>query len=64
MEKIPIRDKYLLTLGEAAEYFNININKLREMTSDTNCDYILLNGTKKLIKKDRLEKYLDSQYII
>ena len=32
--EVPISDKALLTLEEAAEYFNIGMNKLRELTCD------------------------------
>ena len=31
-EKVPIADKALLTVDEAAEYFNIGKNKIRELT--------------------------------
>ena len=33
--EVPIWEKYCLTLDEAAAYFGIGINKLREMTDDS-----------------------------
>ena len=63
-EKISICDKAYLTLEEASEYFNIGINKLREMTNDKNCPYVIWNGTKRLIKRKKLEAYLDGVFII
>ena len=32
--EVPIWEKYCLTLDEAAAYFGIGINKLREMTDE------------------------------
>ena len=63
-EKLSICDKAYLTLEEAAEYFNIGINKLREMTNDKNCPYVIWNGTKRLIKRKKLEAYLDGVFTI
>jgi len=59
-KEVPICNKYMLTLPEAAEYFNIGINKLREMTDEPNCSYVMFNNTKRLINRRMLEKYLDS----
>ena len=59
-----IADKAFLTLEEAAAYFNIGINKLRELTRDDHCPYILWNGTKRLIKRKAFEEFLNSQYSI
>lgn len=52
-------EKYLLTIDEAAEYFNIGKNKLREMIKEPCCNFVLFNGKKALIKRNRLESYLD-----
>lgn len=61
---LSIAEKSLLTLEEAAEYFNIGINKLRVMTNDENCPYVLWNGNKRLIKRKPLEEYLYKSYSI
>ena len=63
-ERLSICDKACLTLEEAAEYFNIGINKLREMTNDKNCPYVIWNGTKRLIKRRKFEAYLDNVFTI
>ncbi|MCR5140951.1 MAG: helix-turn-helix domain-containing protein [Ruminococcus sp.] len=63
-EKLSICDKAYLTLEEAAEYFNIGINKLREMTNNKNCPYVIWNGTKRLIKRRKFEAYLDNVFTI
>ena len=48
-KEIPIWEKSNLTLEEAAAYFGIGINKLREMTDERGCEYVLWVGTKRLI---------------
>lgn len=61
---VAIADKALLTLEEAAKYFNIGINKLRIMTNEENCPYVVWNGSKRLIKRKPFEEYLYSSYSI
>lgn len=62
MKEIPINEKNNLTLEEAAAYFNIGINKLREMTNPKECNFVLWVGKKRLIKREALEKYLETAY--
>ena len=54
-----IQDKYALTIAEAAEYFNIGVNKLTELTRQDNNTYTLRVGNKRLIKREALEHYLN-----
>ena len=61
---VPIADKALLTLEEAAKYFNIGMNKIRELTADDHCPYVLWNGSKRLIKRESFKEYLYSLYSI
>lgn len=61
---VAIADKALLTLEEAAKYFNIGINKLRNMTNEENCPYVVWNGSKRLIKRKPFEEYLYRSYSI
>ena len=53
-----------LTLEEAAAYFGIGINKLRDLTNEESCPFVLWNGSKRLIKRKALEKYLETAYSI
>ena len=64
IKDVAIADKALLTLEEAAKYFNIGINKLRLMTNEENCPYVVWNGSKRLIKRKPFEEYLYSSYSI
>ena len=59
-----LSEKALLTLEEASVYFNIGINRLRTITNDENCPYVLWIGCKRLIKRKPFEEYLYSQYSI
>ena len=63
-ENVPIAEKSLLTLEEAAKYFNIGINKLRFMTNEESCPYVVWNGSKRLIKRKPFEEYLYDSYSI
>ena len=64
IKDVAIADKALLTLEEAAKYFNIGINKLRIMTNEENCPYVVWNGSKRLIKRKPFEEYLYRSYSI
>lgn len=63
-KNVPIADKALLTLEEAAMYFNIGMNKIRELTAGDHCPYVLWNGSKRLIKRETFKEYLYSLYSI
>lgn len=56
--EVPIWEKYCLTLDEAASYFGIGVNKLREMSDEPNCQFVIFNGSKRLIKRRKLEENL------
>ena len=62
--EVPISEKCLLTLEEAAAYTGIGICKLREMSNDERCDFVLWNGTKRMLKKGKLKAYLEAAYSI
>ena len=62
--EIPIWEKRNLTLEEAAAYSGIGINKLRKLTESEQCSFVLWNGTKRLIKRRKLDEYMDRMYSI
>ena len=64
IEKVPVWEKANLSLEEAAAYFGIGINKLRDMTNNENCPFVLWNGNKRLIKRKQLERFLETAYSI
>ena len=61
MEKkeVPIWEKANLTIDEAAAYFGIGTNKLRDITSNPDWEIVIWVGTKRLIKRKKFEKYLE-----
>ena len=61
---VPICEKANLSMEEAAAYFGIGINKLREMTNEDNCPFVLWNGSKRMIKRKAFEKFLEAAYSI
>ncbi len=65
MEKVPVWEKYTLTIEEASDYFGIGTTKLRKIISgDQSADYILMNGTKTLIKRKIFERFIDTTFSI
>lgn len=64
VEKVPIWEKNNLTLEEAAAYSGIGINKLRKLTNDDNCEFVLWIGTKRLIKRKKLDEYIEKHFSI
>lgn len=61
---VPIWHKTNLTVEEAAAYSGIGSQKLREMSDTEYCPFVLWNGTKRLIKREKLDKYLAEMYSI
>ncbi|MBR2421573.1 MAG: excisionase family DNA-binding protein [Oscillospiraceae bacterium] len=57
--EVPIWEKSNLTLEEAAAYSGIGINKLREITNERGCNFVLFIGTKRLIKRRLLDAYIE-----
>ena len=55
---VPIWEKELLSVKEAAAYFGIGENKIREMTDNPECQSVLWVGSKRLIKREKMKKYL------
>lgn len=63
-KRIPIWQKVTLTLEEAAIYTGIGVNKLRELSNDSNCSFVLWNGSRRLLKREKLVEYLNKAYSI
>ena len=45
-------------------FINIGMQKLRELTGDDHCPYVLWNGSKRLIKRKPFEEYLFRQFSV
>lgn len=62
--KVPLWEKSNLTLEEAAAYSGIGINKLRMLSDKEDCAFVLWVGNKRLLKRKKLDEYLDGAYSI
>lgn len=59
-QEIPFWKRYTLSLEEAAKYFRIGENKLREVVAQNpGADFILMNGNRVQIKRKRFEQFID-----
>lgn len=64
MKQVPIWEKSNLTVEEAAAYSGIGMNKLRDLTDNEQCQFVLWVGTKRLIKRRKLDEYIEKAYSI
>lgn len=64
IKEVPIWEKSNLTLEEAAAYSNIGINKIREISNDSNCPFVLWIGNKRLIKRRKFDEFIEKQFSI
>lgn len=62
MKNVPIWEKSNLTLEEAAAYSGIGINKLRKLTDNDECQFVLWIGSKRLIKRRKLDEYTEAMF--
>lgn len=63
-ETVPIPQKLLLTVEEAAEYSHIGVHKIRELLEDKDCDFVLKKGSYSLIKRVKFERYILDKEVI
>ena len=63
-ERTPIWEKNMLTLEEAASLTGIGVNKLRDLSNEETCNFVLWNGSRRLLKRQKLEEFLEKAYSI
>ena len=62
---IPVWKRYILAITEAAEYYHIGENKLRMIADEhPEADFIIMNGNRILIKRQKFEEYLDRATVV
>lgn len=64
MSDVPLWYKTTLTLEEASAYSGIGINKIRELTNEKKCRFVLWVGTKRLIKRRLFDEFIEESYSI
>lgn len=60
--EVPVWAKSNLTLEEAAAYSGIGINRIRELTNQETCPFVLWVGAKRLIKRRKLDEFIENTY--
>lgn len=63
-QEVPIPEKLLLTIKEAAIYPNIGINRIDSMLREDGCPFVLFVGSKKLVKRREFEAYLAERFAV
>ncbi len=61
-KQIPIWEKYLLTIKEASEYFNIGENKMYKIANeyiDSEYKFVVQNGSRTMINRKKFESFLN-----
>lgn len=62
--EVPIWEKTNLTIEEASAYSGIGTNRIRELSNDEKCPFVLWVGSKRLIKRKKFDTYIENQYSI
>ena len=57
-KEIPTDKKYLLTIREAAEYFNIGVKKMRSLAENNLGKFSVYAGKRYLIVRPKFEEYV------
>lgn len=59
--EVPIWHKANLTIDEAASYTGIGRDKLRTISNRADCPFVLWIGNKRLLKRKKLEEYINQR---
>ena len=57
-ELLPVSEKYMLTIKEAAAYFNIGVKKMRRIAEDNLGSIAVYCGNRYLIIRPRFEEFI------
>ena len=58
MKEMPTGEKYLLTIKEAGEYFNIGVKKMRRLAEENLGVFSVYSGNRYLINRTKFEEFL------
>ena len=56
---VPVGEKYMLTIKEAAAYFDIGIKKMRRLAEDNLGSFAVYSGNRYLIIRSKFETFLN-----
>lgn len=57
--RLPVSEKYLLSIREAAAYFNIGIKKMRRLAEDNLGGFAVFSGNRYLINRTKFERFIE-----
>ena len=60
-QHIPVNEKFILSIREASEYFNIGIKNMRRLAENHTDTFAVYNGNRILIIRSRCEDYILSR---
>ena len=58
VEALPVGEKYMLTIKEAASYFNIGTKKMRRIAEDNIGNVAVFCGNRFLIVRPKFEEFI------
>lgn len=58
-EKVPVSEKYMLTINEASQYFSIGVKNMRRMAEENKGSFVIFMGNRYLIIRTKFEEYID-----
>ena len=61
---IPVWERTTLTVQEAVDYTGIGREKIYRLTQKEDCDFVLWVGGRRLLKRKKLEEYIERAYSI
>ncbi len=61
---IPYWEKATMTIEEASDYSGIGRDTLYRLTNQKNCSFVLWIGSKRRIKRKKLEEYISGAFSI
>ena len=61
---VPVWERRLLTLEEAAAYSGIGTRTLKTISDDPSCEFVLWIGRKRMFKRTKLDRFIDEAYSI
>lgn len=57
-QAVPIQEKFLITVSEAAKYFGIGTKQMRRLAENHLSDFAIFMGNRYLIVRPRFEEYV------
>ena len=64
-KEVPVNERYLMTIRQASEYFNLGEKGLRKLIYENyDADFLLRYGNRFLIKRKSFERFIDESSVL